>query len=96
MFNFVLFSVMIVLFERSCVLLLQCVWSTPPYNEKKLNKAYRVSPAVLIYNLVYQKSQFLQDCRNVILIFSVRESGRFQGKLITLVVNYLFVFFLAL
>jgi hypothetical protein len=36
------------------------VWSTPPYNEKKLNKAYR-------------------DCRNVILIFSVRESGRFQG-----------------
>eukprot|EP00731_Ephydatia_muelleri_P018945 Em0011g985a len=36
------------------------VWSTPPYNEKKLNKAFR-------------------ECKNVLLIFSVRESGRFQG-----------------
>ncbi|XP_011402974.1 PREDICTED: YTH domain-containing protein 1-like isoform X2 [Amphimedon queenslandica] len=36
------------------------VWSTLPYNEKKLNKAYR-------------------DCRNVLLIFSVKESGGFQG-----------------
>lgn len=37
------------------------VWSTPPQNEVKLNRAY-------------------QDCRNVILIFSVKESGKFQGK----------------
>ncbi|XP_064387067.1 YTH domain-containing protein 1-like [Halichondria panicea] len=36
------------------------VWSTPAYNEKRLNKAYR-------------------ECRNVLLVFSVRESGRFQG-----------------
>jgi hypothetical protein len=36
------------------------VWSTLPYNEKKLNKAYR-------------------DCRHVLLIFSVKESGSFQG-----------------
>ncbi|CAD5116319.1 DgyrCDS5223 [Dimorphilus gyrociliatus] len=36
------------------------VWSTPPQNEIKLNRAY-------------------QDCRNVILIFSVKESGKFQG-----------------
>ena len=27
------------------LLFLQSVWSTPPYNEKKLNKAYRVSGA---------------------------------------------------
>lgn len=36
------------------------VWSTPPSNEAKLNKAFRES-------------------RNVILLFSVRESGAFQG-----------------
>ncbi|XP_013407349.1 YTH domain-containing protein 1 isoform X2 [Lingula anatina] len=36
------------------------VWSTPPQNEFRINKAYRES-------------------RNVILIFSVRESGKFQG-----------------
>lgn len=36
------------------------VWSTPPSNEVKLNKAFKES-------------------RNVILIFSVRESGAFQG-----------------
>lgn len=36
------------------------VWSTPPSNEGKLNRAF-------------------QENRNVILIFSVRESGAFQG-----------------
>eukprot|EP00118_Oscarella_pearsei_P012640 m.94726 g.94726 ORF g.94726 m.94726 type:complete len:166 (+) comp36828_c0_seq1:82-579(+) len=36
------------------------VWSTPPVNERKLNKAYH-------------------DCDNVLLVFSVRESGKFQG-----------------
>lgn len=36
------------------------VWSTPPSNENKLNRAFKES-------------------RNVILIFSVRESGAFQG-----------------
>lgn len=36
------------------------IWSTPPINETKLNKAYK-------------------ECRNVILVFSVRESGAFQG-----------------
>ncbi|KAI0987692.1 hypothetical protein GJ496_000976 [Pomphorhynchus laevis] len=36
------------------------VWSTPPVNESKLNRAFRTS-------------------KNVILIFSVVESGRFQG-----------------
>ncbi|XP_054161535.1 YTH domain-containing protein 1-like [Oppia nitens] len=36
------------------------VWSTPPQNETKLNRAF---------------NQF----RNVILIFSVKESGKFQG-----------------
>lgn len=36
------------------------VWSTPPSNEAKLNRAYR-------------------ECRNVLLIFSVKESGRFAG-----------------
>lgn len=36
------------------------VWSTPPQNEHKLNRAFR-------------------EFRNVILIFSVKESGRFQG-----------------
>lgn len=38
----------------------QGVWSTPPQNEHKLNRAF-------------------SDFRNVILIFSVKESGRFQG-----------------
>jgi hypothetical protein len=38
----------------------QGVWSTPPQNEHKLNRAF-------------------QEFRNVILIFSVKESGRFQG-----------------
>jgi hypothetical protein len=36
------------------------VWSTPPLNEKKLDKAF-------------------QSCKNVLLIFSVKESGKFQG-----------------
>jgi len=36
------------------------VWSTPQYNEDKLNKSFN-------------------SCRNVILIFSVKESGEFQG-----------------
>jgi hypothetical protein len=36
------------------------VWSTPPMNERKLNKAFH-------------------ECKNVILIFSVQESGMFQG-----------------
>lgn len=36
------------------------VWSTPPQNEHKLNRAF-------------------QEHRNVILIYSVKESGRFQG-----------------
>ena len=39
---------------------MQCVWSTPPLNEKKLERAYA-------------------DCRNVLLVFSVKESGKFQG-----------------
>lgn len=38
----------------------QCVWSTPPLNEKKLERAFA-------------------DCRNVLLVFSVKESGKFQG-----------------
>lgn len=37
------------------------VWSTPPQNEHKLNRAFK-------------------EFRNVILIFSVKESGRFQGR----------------
>ena len=32
-----------------------------------------------VYSLIYALL-WLQDCRNVILIFSVRESGRFQGR----------------
>lgn len=36
-------------------------WSTRPWNETKLNQAFRT-------------------CKNVILIFSVRESGKFAGK----------------
>jgi len=36
------------------------VWSTPPQNETKLNRAFK-------------------EFRNVILIFSVKESGKFQG-----------------
>ncbi len=36
------------------------VWSTPPQNENKLNRAFK-------------------EFRNVILIFSVKESGKFQG-----------------
>lgn len=36
------------------------VWSTPPQNESKLNRAFK-------------------EFRNVILIFSVKESGKFQG-----------------
>lgn len=36
------------------------VWSTPPQNEQKLNRAFN-------------------EYRNVILIFSVKESGKFQG-----------------
>ncbi|XP_074598684.1 uncharacterized protein LOC141853294 [Brevipalpus obovatus] len=36
------------------------VWSTPPQNEHKLNRAFK-------------------EFRNVILVFSVKESGRFQG-----------------
>ncbi|KAI1289345.1 Autophagy-related protein 16-1 [Halotydeus destructor] len=36
------------------------VWSTPPQNEQKLNRAFK-------------------ECRSVILVFSVKESGRFQG-----------------
>ncbi|XP_015787628.1 YTH domain-containing protein 1 isoform X2 [Tetranychus urticae] len=36
------------------------VWSTPPQNEHKLNRAFK-------------------EFRNVILIFSIKESGRFQG-----------------
>lgn len=36
------------------------VWSTPPQNEHKLNRAFK-------------------DYRNVILVFSVKESGHFQG-----------------
>ncbi|XP_014667135.1 PREDICTED: YTH domain-containing protein 1-like [Priapulus caudatus] len=36
------------------------VWSTPPQNEAKLNKAFK-------------------ECRNVILVYSVKESGKFQG-----------------
>lgn len=36
------------------------IWSTPPINETKLNRAFK-------------------ECRNVILIYSVRESGAFQG-----------------
>lgn len=40
------------------------VWSTPPQNEQKLNRAFN-------------------EFRNVILIFSVKESGKFQGKYLT-------------
>lgn len=29
------------------------MWSTPPYNEKKLNKAYRVSPVIIIELSLY-------------------------------------------
>lgn len=36
-------------------------WSTRPWNETKLNQAFRT-------------------CKNVILIFSVKESGKFAGK----------------
>ena len=36
------------------------VWSTPPANESRLNKAF-------------------DDARNVLLIFSVKESGKFSG-----------------
>ncbi|KAK2181853.1 hypothetical protein NP493_377g02045 [Ridgeia piscesae] len=36
------------------------VWSTPPYNESRINQSYK-------------------ECHNVILIFSVKESGKFQG-----------------
>ncbi|XP_053209082.1 YTH domain-containing protein 1-like isoform X2 [Panonychus citri] len=36
------------------------VWSTPPQNEHKLNRAFK-------------------EFRNVILIFSIKESGKFQG-----------------
>ena len=59
--------------------ILQSVWSTPPYNEKKLNKAYRVSVCVSVRRERVNVCLLLQDCRNVILIYSVRESGRFQG-----------------
>lgn len=37
-------------------------WSTRPWNETKLNQAFRT-------------------CKNVILIFSVKESGKFAGNL---------------
>ena len=37
------------------------VWSTPPQNENKLNRAFN-------------------EYKNVILIFSVKESGKFQGN----------------
>jgi hypothetical protein len=36
------------------------VWSTPPQNESRLNKAF-------------------EEARNVLLIFSVKESGKFSG-----------------
>ena len=36
------------------------VWSTPPTNESRLNKAF-------------------EESRNVLLIFSVKESGKFSG-----------------
>lgn len=36
-------------------------WSTRPWNETKLNQAFRT-------------------CKNVILVFSVKESGKFAGK----------------
>ena len=38
------------------------VWSTPPQNEHKLNRAFK-------------------EFRNVLLIFSIKESGKFQGQL---------------
>lgn len=34
---------------------------------------------VCVSALTHSYRIWLQDCRNVILIFSVRESGRFQG-----------------
>lgn len=40
------------------------VWSTPPQNEAKLNRAFN-------------------EYRNVILLFSVKESGKFQGLTLT-------------
>ncbi|CAG0913851.1 unnamed protein product [Notodromas monacha] len=38
----------------------KAVWSTPPQNEAKLNRAFT-------------------ECRNVLLLFSVKESGKFAG-----------------
>jgi len=34
----------------------------------------------------------LQDCRNVLLVFSVRESGRFQGERLTITVGYHYLY----
>ena len=67
------------------------MWSTPPYNEKKLNKSYKVSSKltcrftficmyVVCVNLYAPLCILIeQECKNVLLIFSVKESGRFQG-----------------
>lgn len=46
----------------------QGVWSTPPQNEAKLNKAVKA-------------------CKNVILIYSVKESGKFQGNYCSAIVK---------
>ncbi|XP_071852892.1 uncharacterized protein [Apostichopus japonicus] len=47
-------------FENISLAKVKGVWSTLPYNEQRLNQAYR-------------------ECRHVLLVFSVRESGKFQG-----------------
>jgi len=54
------------------------VWSTPPANENKLNRAFRVNIFFCQIKEINHFS-FIQDHRNVILIFSVAESKAFQG-----------------
>ena len=68
------------------------VWATPPPNETRFNGAFRVSHCCICeYMIVHPVhvnnngsqlvvfNRLLQENPNVILIFSVKESGRFQG-----------------
>ena len=52
------------------LLLLQSVWSTPPYNEKKLNKAYRVSTHTHTHTPADPIAVISHACRIVAMCFS--------------------------